>query len=87
MAHAVDGNSEIGANVRSNLCSLISLRHLIGSKTLTNRILKKKTFAFMREQHVLSYHLTCAPWQELSIDYTLHGPSQSITNLSGLTKK
>ena len=33
------GNSEIGAHVRSHLCYLISLKHLIRSEKVTNLIL------------------------------------------------
>ena len=33
----LDGNLEIGAHVRSNLCYLTCLRHLIRSKAVTNR--------------------------------------------------
>ena len=33
-----DGNSEIDAHVRSNLCYVICLRHLINSRVVTNRI-------------------------------------------------
>ena len=38
MVHILDGNSEIVAHVKSNLCSLICLRHLIRSRAVTNRI-------------------------------------------------
>ena len=38
MVLILDGNSEIGAHVWSNLCYLICLRHLIRSKTVTNLI-------------------------------------------------
>ena len=33
-----DGNSEIGAHIRINLSYLICLRHLIKSRSVTNRI-------------------------------------------------
>ena len=36
------GSSEIGARVRSTLCYLTYLRHLIGSKALTNQIFFSK---------------------------------------------
>ena len=53
-----DCNSEVGAHVRSNLCILICLMHLIKLRDVTNRIcLGKDLFSFMRAQHVLSYHL------------------------------
>ena len=32
----LDVNSEIGAHVRSNLCYLINIRHLIKSRAVTN---------------------------------------------------
>ena len=34
----LDGNLEIGAHVGGNLCYLIYLRHLIGSKRVTHRV-------------------------------------------------
>ena len=37
--HILDGTSEIGAHVRSNLCYLIGLRHLISSRNVTIPIL------------------------------------------------
>ena len=49
-----DGNLEIGAYVRSDVCYLICVRHLIRSRLVTNR---KDLFSLMRAQHVLSYHL------------------------------
>ena len=54
MVLMLDGNSEIGAHVKKNLCYLICLRHL--NRIVTNRIfiLRKDIFSF---QHVLSYHL------------------------------
>ena len=36
--YIIDGNKEIGMNIRSNLCYLICLRHLIRSRAVTNRI-------------------------------------------------
>ena len=59
MVFILDGNSYIGAHVRSNLCYLICLRHLIRSKEAQNKIFvsfTKYLFSFMRAQHVLSYH-------------------------------
>ena len=58
MVLILDGNLEIGApHVRSNICYLICLRHLIGSRAVTNRIcsLRKDLFSFVRAHHVLSY--------------------------------
>ena len=49
--HILDGNSEIGAHARSNLCYLICVRHLNRSRGVTN------PFYFMRAQQVLGYHL------------------------------
>ena len=41
----LDGNSEIGAHVRSNLCYLIFLRHLLRSRTVTI-VSEKTTFLY-----------------------------------------
>ena len=38
MVLILDGNSEIGAQVRSNLCVLTCLRHVIRSRAAPNRI-------------------------------------------------
>ena len=38
MVIILDGSPEIGALIRSNLCNLICLMHLIGSRAVTNRI-------------------------------------------------
>ena len=58
MVFIYDGNSEIGAQVRSNLCYLIYLRHLMRSRGVTNRFFfsHKNFLSFKRAQHVLSYH-------------------------------
>ena len=51
----VDGNSDIGAHVRSYLCCMICLKHIIKSKAVTNRGFPRKiVLSFMRAQHVLS---------------------------------
>ena len=42
MVLILDGILEIGAQARSNLCYLISLRHLIRSTAVTNRIFSQK---------------------------------------------
>ena len=69
MAHAVDGNSEIGANVRSNLCDLISLRHSVRSRAITNCFFSPKgLFSFMSAHHVLSYHLIQVPCFQIKIE-------------------
>ena len=54
MVSKLDGNSEIGAHVRSNLCYTICLRHLIIWRAFTNRIffLRKDIFFFMRERNM-----------------------------------
>ena len=58
IALLLDGNSEIGAHVKSNLCYLICSRHLICSRADTKRIfIRKPLLSFVRTQHVLSYHL------------------------------
>ena len=58
MVLILDGNSELGAQVRSNLCYLICLRHLLWSGAVTKRIffLQKDLFSFMRAPHVLVSH-------------------------------
>ena len=63
MVLILDGKSEIGAHVRSNLCYLSCLRHLIRSRAVINHIffLRKDLFSFMRAQNVLSYHLIYVP--------------------------
>ena len=47
----LDGHSEIGTHVRSNLCNLICLRHLISSRAITNffflDILYLRVFLFL----------------------------------------
>ena len=43
----LDGNLEIGAQVRSNLCDLIFLTHLIRSRADTNRIFSPKRPIFL----------------------------------------
>ena len=69
MVLIIDGNSEKGAHVRSNLSYLICLRHLNRPRAVTNRIfsLRKDIFSFMRAQLVLSYHLLKKPWSALFI--------------------
>ena len=42
----LDVNSEKGAQVRSNLCYLICLRHLMGSRAVKNRLLLRKDHFF-----------------------------------------
>ena len=45
MVPLLDGNSEIVAHVRSNICYLIYLGHLIGSKEVTTQIsFSEKTY-------------------------------------------
>ena len=48
MVLILDGDSKIVAHKRSDLCNLISLRHLIKSSTVTNCLFfsEKKTFFF-----------------------------------------
>ena len=53
MVVLLHGIIEMGAQVMSNLCYLMCLRHL----SRANRIfLRKDPFFFMRAQNVLSYH-------------------------------
>ena len=47
MVLKLDGDSEIGAQVRINLCYLICLRHLIRSRAVTNRIFSTKSLIFL----------------------------------------
>ena len=48
MALILDGKSEIGAHVRSNLYYLINFRHLSKSRAVTNRIISfYKNTAFL----------------------------------------
>ena len=67
MVFVLDGNSEIVAHVRSNLCYLIRIRHLIKSKTFKDRMcfLRKDLFSCMVAHNVLSYHLIYTPWIRL----------------------
>ena len=61
MVLILDGNSEIGAHVRSELYYLICLGHLIRSRAVTN-LLRTYLFSLMRAPNVLSYHLILVPW-------------------------
>ena len=59
MVLILDGNSERGAHIRSNICFFICLKHLIRSIAVANRFFfnpKKHSF-FVRAQPLLSYHL------------------------------
>ena len=47
MVLILDGNSEIGAQVKSNFCYLIFLRHLVGSRVATNSIVFSKKAFFL----------------------------------------
>ena len=64
MVLILDGVSEIGAHVRSNLYHLIYLSHLIRSREVTNPIffLEKDLISLMLAQDVLSYHVIQVPW-------------------------
>ena len=50
----LDGNSEIDAHIRSNLCYLICLRHLIRSHNLD--FSTNEPIFLHAAQHFLSYH-------------------------------
>ena len=67
-----DGYSEIGTHVRSNICYLICLRHLIISRAVTKDIflVRKDQFSLMHAKHDLKYHLIKVPWQEWSWNIT-----------------
>ena len=56
MVILLDCNSEISSHVRSHLCYLICLRHLIRSRAVTNRIFFLQIY-IIRSQYVLSHHL------------------------------
>ena len=60
MVLILDGNSGIGAQVSSNLCYLICLRHLLRSGVFKNRIFvfKRPIFVHPLVKHVLSYSMS-----------------------------
>ena len=62
MVLILDGNSEIGGRVRSNLYYLDCLMHFIDIRFFFYR--KDQVF-LMRAQHVLRYHILQVPWQNL----------------------
>ena len=67
MVLILDGNSEIGEDVRSNVCYLICLRHLNKDrKQSQSRVPQKDQFSFKRPQNDLSYHLIYVPCGEQS---------------------
>ena len=53
----LDGNTEIGAHVKSNLCYLISVRHFIRSRTVTNRIFFSDKTNFSSKQSELPSYI------------------------------
>ena len=55
----LEGNSELGAHERKNICYLISLRHLIKTRAVTNRIV------FIPEKKYFSLRCVC------DINYTI----------------
>ena len=56
--HILEGNSDIGEHVRSNLCYMCKAFDLIeSSHKLDVCFSTKRPFLFMFAQHVLSYHL------------------------------
>ena len=55
MVLKLDGNSEIGAHVRSNFCYLIRLMHLTRSRI--GFFSPNLPIFLMRALHILSYHL------------------------------
>ena len=63
MVLILDGNSEIGAQVRSNLCYLIWLRHLIRSRAVKNRIffIRKYVFSCVHNMFELPSNISKAP--------------------------
>ena len=64
MIFTLNGISEIGAHVKSNLRYSIFFKRLILSRAVTYRIffLRKDLFSFICARHVLSYPLTQVPW-------------------------
>ena len=62
MLRISDGNPEIGAHIRRNLCHLICLRHLDLEQSQKDFFVREVLFSFMHAQHVLSYHLISVPW-------------------------
>ena len=64
MVLKLDGNSDIGAPVRSSLCYLTCIKHSIVSSAVTNRIffVQKDIFSFLPAHYDLSCHLIYVPW-------------------------
>ena len=69
----LDGNSEIGAHVMSNICYLICLRHLINSRAFTNRIFFIRNYLFSPTRamwfELPSYTSTMAQTESLNWKY------------------
>ena len=57
MVLILDGNPELGAQVRSNLVYLICLRHSIRSRAVTNQIFFSENAYFPSSVAHLSYHV------------------------------
>ena len=54
----LDGNSEMGAHVRINICYLICARRLIRLRAITNMIFfPERHFSFAPAEHILNYHV------------------------------
>ena len=68
MALILDGKSEMGKDVKSNLSYLLWSNHLIIAVTNPFFFLKKTyLFTFMRAQHVLSDHLVQVPCNQATL--------------------
>ena len=70
MVHILDGKSVVCAHGRSNLCYLISLRHSIRTKAVTNRI-------FLAPKKPI-YHNACATCSALPCDISTMMQTQTI---------
>ena len=88
MGLVLDGNSTIGAHLRSKLQYLFCLRYLTISRAAINRnlFLKEDQISFMRAQHVLSYYLILVPWARqkttrFDIGVTANGFRKKILNI------
>ena len=68
MVLILDGNSELGAYVRSNICYWICLRNLITSRAFTNRSLKDQFF-LMRVQPIKPCNISTMRFYSFSCSF------------------
>ena len=82
MVLLLDGNSETGTHVISNLCYLICLRHLVDlDQSQIAFFLLKDLFYFMRAQYVMPYHLIMySDFSELDPKFLLKSVAIDIFN-------